>query len=158
MQKNLYLFKLVSKYKRVIRKWHKRLQVFDFCDLKLIPTDSALNSALGNLTKIFQNYRCGTKKTVKFENLSYYRDLLPQNWKVLEPNHFTESRPGIVWVKKDMSNFDSDPLTYDPVLFPAKYGPKVQILGLSLFHLAKLDHIWGSKSPKTSQKGLFHGC
>ena len=126
--------------------------------MKLVPTDSALNSASRNLTNFFQNYRRGTKKTARFEHLRHCCDLLPQNWKLLEPNHFTESRSGIVWVKKDMSNFDSDPLTYDPVLFPAKYGQKVQILGSSLFHSAKLDHIWGSKSPKTSHKGQFHGC
>ena len=62
-----------------------------------------------------------------------------------------------------------------------KVGPEVQTLGPSLFHensspsnffqlmflLARvlllvristiLDHIWGSKGPKTSQKGSFHG-
>ena len=63
-----------------------------------------------------------------------------------------------------------------------KVGPKVQTLCTSLFHensnpsnvfqtnflfarvlplgrvVAILKHIWGSKSPKTSQKGPFHGC
>ena len=64
IQKNLYLFKLVSKCKRVITKWRKRLQVFNFWDLKLVPTDSALNSASGNLTIFFLNYRCGTSKII----------------------------------------------------------------------------------------------
>ena len=45
-----------------------------------------------------------------------------------------------------------------------KDGPKVQTLNTSLFHKnlnpsknfqAKLDYIWGSKSPKTLQKGYF---
>ena len=62
-----------------------------------------------------------------------------------------------------------------------KFGPKVQTLGPSLFHenlnpsknfqtmllfarvlplvriSAILDHIWGSKGPKTSLKGPFYG-
>ena len=63
-----------------------------------------------------------------------------------------------------------------------KFGPKVQSLGPSLFHkslnpssffqrmflfarlttsgenFGKIGNISGSKSPKTSQKGPFHGC
>ena len=63
-----------------------------------------------------------------------------------------------------------------------KVGPKVRTMGQSLFHknsnptiffqtmllfvrvllqvniLAILDHIWGSKGQKNSQKGPFHGC
>ena len=64
----------------------------------------------------------------------------------------------------------------------AKVGIKVQTLGTSIFHenlstlnfyqtmflfarvlplvriSAILDHNWGSKGPKTSQKEPFHGC
>ena len=63
-----------------------------------------------------------------------------------------------------------------------KVGRKVETLGPSLFHensnpsnffqtmflfarvlplvrmSAILDYTWGSKGPKTSQKGPFHGC
>ena len=49
-RKNLYLIKLVSKCKRAIRKGHTSFLVFHFWDLKLMPTDSALNSASSNLS------------------------------------------------------------------------------------------------------------
>ena len=34
--------------------------------------------------------------------------------------------PQIVWVKWDISNFDSDPMTCDAALFPARNSPKEQ--------------------------------
>ena len=43
--KNLYLIKSVLKWKRAIRKMHTRFLVFHFWDLKLVPINSALNSA-----------------------------------------------------------------------------------------------------------------
>ena len=61
-RKNIYLIKLVSKWKRAIRKGRTIFLVFHFWDLKLVPIDSALNSASDNLTKIFKKCRNGTKK------------------------------------------------------------------------------------------------
>ena len=62
--KNLYLIKLVSKWKRAIRKGHTNFFLFHFWDLILVPIDTALNSASDNLTHFFQ-YRHGTKKSSK---------------------------------------------------------------------------------------------
>ena len=46
-RKNLYLIKLVSKWKRAIRKGHTSFLIFHFWDLKLMQIDLALNSASG---------------------------------------------------------------------------------------------------------------
>ena len=56
-RKNLYLIKLVSKW----------CLVFHFWDLKLVPIDSALNSASDNLT-FFKNVGMVPRKPVRFEN------------------------------------------------------------------------------------------
>ena len=45
---------------------------------------------------------------------------------MLEPIFFTGKWPGILWVKKILSNFDSDPLTCDQALVPAKNSQIVQ--------------------------------
>ena len=60
---NLHLIKLVSKQKWVIRKEYTSFLLFYFWDLKLVPIDSALNFASGNLTYFFQKCRRGTKKS-----------------------------------------------------------------------------------------------
>ena len=60
---NLYLIKLVSKWKRAIRKRHTNFLLFYFYDLKLVSIDSALNSASVKLTHSFQKCRRGTKKS-----------------------------------------------------------------------------------------------
>ena len=44
-RKNLYLTKLVSKWKKAIRKGHTSFLVFHLWDLELVSIDSALNSA-----------------------------------------------------------------------------------------------------------------
>ena len=36
--------------------------VLDFLNFKLVPIDSELNSALGNLTDFYQKIGCGTQK------------------------------------------------------------------------------------------------
>ena len=45
--------------------------------------------------------------------------------KYLNQNLFTESWPGIVWMKKYLSNFGTAPLTCDPALFPGKNIPNI---------------------------------
>ena len=57
------------------------------------------------------------KSGLKFSGVS---DLQPQNWKVLQPKYFLRNRPGIVWVTYGIKNFDSNPLTCDRSMFPAK--------------------------------------
>ena len=47
---------------------------------------------------------------------------------------FTGSSPGIVWMKQDLPNFDSNPLTYDPS-FPGKNNPNI----------ANSNHIFSGK-------------
>ena len=61
--KNLYLIKLVSKWKRAIRERHTIFLLFYFYDLKVVSIDSALNSASVKLTHSFQNCRRGTKRS-----------------------------------------------------------------------------------------------
>ena len=46
-----------------IRKGHTSFLFFHFWDLKLVPIDSALNSASGNLSHFFQKCKRGTKKS-----------------------------------------------------------------------------------------------
>ena len=53
---------MVSKWKGAIRKGHTSFLFFNFWYLKFLPIDSALSSASGNLTYLFQKCRCGTKK------------------------------------------------------------------------------------------------
>ena len=91
-RKNLYLIKLVSKWKRTIWKGHTSVLVFHFWDLELALIDSALNSASVNFNLRFLKCRNGTKKTSQiwkcrlkfFGNVSC--DLKPQNWEIFEPN------------------------------------------------------------------------
>ena len=45
---------------------------------------------------------------------------------MLEPKLFHRSWSEIEWDKQDMPNFNSDPLTCDPALFPTKNSPKIQ--------------------------------
>ena len=45
--------------------------------------------------------------------------------KHLKQKFSTGSRPGIVWMKEYLSNFNSTPLTCDPVLFHGKYIPNI---------------------------------
>ena len=52
-RKNLYLIKLVTKWKRAIRKGHTSFLVFHFWDLELVPIHSALNSASTKKTTIW---------------------------------------------------------------------------------------------------------
>ena len=59
----LYLIKLVSKYKWAIRKEHTSFFLFYFWDLKLVPSDSALNFVSRNVTRSFQKCKCDTKKS-----------------------------------------------------------------------------------------------
>ena len=62
--------KLVSKSKRATRKGHTSFLLFHFCDLKLVPISSALNSVLGpKLIFFFKNIGIVTRKTAKLENL-----------------------------------------------------------------------------------------
>ena len=92
--KSPYLIRLVSKWKREIKKGHTSFLFFHFWDLKLVPIDSALNSASGNLTWDFKKCRNGTRKTSQISKSrlkSFWNvlwDLKPQNWKILEPNFF----------------------------------------------------------------------
>ena len=49
----------------MIRKGHTIFLIFHFWDLKLVPIDSALNSASG---KFLKNAGVASKKPAKFEN------------------------------------------------------------------------------------------
>ena len=62
-RKDLYLIKLVSKWKRAIKKEHTSFLLFHFLGLKLVPINSAINSASDNLTHFFQKRRRCTKKS-----------------------------------------------------------------------------------------------
>ena len=45
--------------------------------------------------------------------------------KYLNQDFFTESWPGIVWMKLYLLNFNSTPLTCDPALLPGKNIPNI---------------------------------
>ena len=66
-RKNPYLTKLVSKWKRALRKGYANFLVFLFLDLKLVPIDSALNSASCNLTHFFENVGVLPRKASKLK-------------------------------------------------------------------------------------------
>ena len=59
---NLYL-NWSQNEKGQLEKGLRVFLLFYFWDLKLVPIDSALNSALGILTDFFQKCRRGTKKS-----------------------------------------------------------------------------------------------
>ena len=67
-RKTLYLIKLVSKWKRTIRKGHTTFLIFHFWDLKLVPIVPALNSVSGNLVIFFKNVGIVARKVAKLEN------------------------------------------------------------------------------------------
>ena len=69
-RKNLYLIKLLSKWKMAIRKGHTSFLLFHFCYLKLVLIDSALNSVSGNLICLifFKNVGVVSRKAAKLEN------------------------------------------------------------------------------------------
>ena len=110
--------------KRAIRKANTRFWVFHFWDL--VPIDSALNSASGNLTKFFQKCKPCTKKSMQTwksrSNLSETSFVIgsSKTGKCWKQNVFTGSVPGVAWVKKDMSKFDSDSLICRPALLSSK--------------------------------------
>ena len=91
---NFYLIKLVSKWKRTIRKGHTSFLAFYFWDLKLVSIVSALNSTSAIATHFFQKYGRGITKcsqTWKFRLKVFWDvvyDLQPQKWKVLETKSF----------------------------------------------------------------------
>ena len=135
--KNLYLMKLVSKWKRAIREKQTNFLLFYFCDLKLVSIDSALNSASGKLTHSLQKCRRGTKKS-------------NQTWK----SSLNCTKSNRVFPGKGRGDVDLI-LTYlvSPMddVFPhhwlffsisaffrgkwvVKVGPKEQTLGSSFFH------------------------
>ena len=68
--KNLYLIKLISKGKKAIRKEYTSFLVFHFWDLKIVPINSALNSASDTLLHFFKNVEVVPRKTAKPENPS----------------------------------------------------------------------------------------
>ena len=52
-----------------------------------------------------------------------FRTYSRKTGKTCNQNIFTASWPGIMWMKQNLLNFDSDALNCDPVLFPAKNSP-----------------------------------
>ena len=67
---NLYLIKLVSKWKRAIRIGHTSFLLFYFWDLKSI--DLALNSVSGNYLIFFKNGGIVPRNAAKLENPAYF--------------------------------------------------------------------------------------
>ena len=55
---------------------------------------------------------------------------------------FYRSWSGIEWDKQDMPNFNSDPLTCDPALFPTKNSPKIQKVTIFSCIGPCFWHIW----------------
>ena len=53
---------------KATRKGHTSFLLFHFWDLKLVATDSALNSVLGTQLNFFKNVGIATRKAAKFEN------------------------------------------------------------------------------------------
>ena len=116
-------------WKKAIKKEHTSFVVFNFWDLKLVVIDSPLNSVSGNLIHILQRYTKKIIQTWKYRlNFIWniFRSYRLQDYKVLQPIFFTESWPRIVWLKHDMSNFDSDPLTINPPCFLPQISQIVQ--------------------------------
>ena len=103
--------KKVSKWKRAIKRGHKRFFVFNFRNFKLVLIDSELNSALENQTYFYKKIGAyfykknggGTEKSNQTwkNGLKFYKNDLwkTQNWKVLEPNFFNGRCLGTVLVK-----------------------------------------------------------
>ena len=131
-----------SVWKKAIRKEHTGFVVFDFWDLKLVVIDSPLNSSSGNLIYIFQRY---TKKIIQTWKYWLYfiwnilRNYRLQDYKVLESIFFTESWPEIAWLKQDMSNVDSDPLTKNPPCFLPQISQIVQ--KVIVFFLERVEEV-----------------
>ena len=65
----IYLIKLVSKWKRAIRKGYTRFLFFNCWDLKLVPIAS-----IGNLTYFFQKCMGGIKKSSR--TIRFFWDVL----------------------------------------------------------------------------------
>ena len=65
--KNLYLIKLVSKWKRAIRNERTSFLVFHFWDLDLVPIYSAIHSASVNLIHFFLNVGVVRRNAAKFK-------------------------------------------------------------------------------------------
>ena len=71
------------------------------------------------------------RKPVKLENLGWNFSEMSfviysrKTRKYLNQNPFTGNWPGIVWIKQNLPNFDSTPLTCDLALFPGKNNPNI---------------------------------
>ena len=78
-RKNLYLIKLLSKWKSTITKGHTSVLVFHFWDLELVLIDSALNSASVNFNlrflKVQERYQ-ENQPNLKMQVKIYWKCLL----------------------------------------------------------------------------------
>ena len=131
---------MISKGKRAIRKEYTSVLVFHFWDLKIVPINSALNSASDALPHFFKNVEVVPRKTAKLENPSWIFSEMSsliyscKTGKCFNLNFLTGSWTGIVWVKNDQSNFDSNFLTSDFTLLPGKNS----------LNIAKSSRIFGN--------------
>ena len=114
---------MVSKSTRATRKGHTNFLLFHFWDLKLVPINSALNPASGNLTHFFFKYRHGTKKSNQTwkSNWNFSEMILTYLDSVTAevfPHHCWSLSMSVILRRKQV----------------VKVGPRVQNLGPSLFH------------------------
>ena len=152
-RKNLYLIKLLSKWKMAIRKGHTSFLLFHFWDLKLVPIDSALNLLQVTCLIFFKNVGVVPRKAAKLENPVKIFLKCPL-WSIAAKLENVGTKM-FLQIYKILLNFDSNFLICDPTLFPDKNSPNIaknnrifpgngkedRILKYSLLRL-KLEQKW----------------